>query len=443
MYRFLVYTSSYIGLIKDGCLKHTPLLFKMPPRRVWLLLQGGKAFSAMLAFTVILVYHVREVGLDPLQLVLVGTALEISILLFEVPTGIIADAFSRRGSIIIGLFITGLGFIIEGLFPVFIMVALGEFIWGIGYTLGSGASQAWLTDEIGEESAPAAFIAGVQAEQAASFAGIALSVVVASWNLQAAILLAGVLHIALGVMLMFIMSEDGYRPARVRRTGVWAHIAVSARQGVRAIRSRQVAVLLVLVTFFLAAQSESYDRLWTAHLLQDFTLPGLGALGDVGWFGAISAVSLLVGVVITARVRRNLDTRDPAAVARGLVVIMVLLAVLFLVFAQTDLVWLALLAVLVINPLRELFYPLHLSILNRGLDPSIRATVISMDGQVDAVGQIVGGPAMGVVGSRFGLRAALGGGALLLLPGILLAIWVAQITRRWRVGEPLQADINP
>ena len=39
------------------------------------------------------VYAIREVGLDPLQLVLMGTVLEGAYLLFELPTGVLADGY--------------------------------------------------------------------------------------------------------------------------------------------------------------------------------------------------------------------------------------------------------------------------------------------------------------------------------------------------------------
>jgi DHA3 family tetracycline resistance protein-like MFS transporter len=53
-------------------------------------------------------------------LVLVGTVLEPSVFIFEIPTGIVADVYSRRLSIIIGQVLIGLGFMVEGLFPVFL-----------------------------------------------------------------------------------------------------------------------------------------------------------------------------------------------------------------------------------------------------------------------------------------------------------------------------------
>ena len=104
-------------------------------------------------FVTMSLYEATVAGLTPVQLVLVGTTLEISAFVFEIPTGVVADAYSRRLSIIIGYLLMGVGFLVEGLFPAFLPILLAQVIWGLGYTFTSGATQAWISDEIGEEHA--------------------------------------------------------------------------------------------------------------------------------------------------------------------------------------------------------------------------------------------------------------------------------------------------
>ena len=55
--------------------------------RAYYLLEFGQALAFNLAYTLYTVYLVQEAGLNPLQLTLVGTALEITYFLFEIPTG--------------------------------------------------------------------------------------------------------------------------------------------------------------------------------------------------------------------------------------------------------------------------------------------------------------------------------------------------------------------
>jgi len=53
--------------------------------------ETGLSFAWAVSFTVTAVYFVQEVDLDLLQLVLVGTVMELAIFVFEVPTGVVAD----------------------------------------------------------------------------------------------------------------------------------------------------------------------------------------------------------------------------------------------------------------------------------------------------------------------------------------------------------------
>ncbi|MGB3904766.1 MAG: hypothetical protein WBB22_07565 [Anaerolineae bacterium] len=71
-----------------------------------------------------LLYQLTVVQLNPLQFVLVGTTLDATIFLFEVPTGVLADVDSRRLSVITGYTLIGAGFIIEGSFALFPCVGL-------------------------------------------------------------------------------------------------------------------------------------------------------------------------------------------------------------------------------------------------------------------------------------------------------------------------------
>jgi hypothetical protein len=65
--------------------------------------------------------------------------------------------------------------------------------------------------------------------------------------------------------------------------------------------------------------------------------------------------------------------------------------------------------------------PVYMAWLNRQItDSSVRATVISIAGQADAIGQTGGGPGLGAIGNAFGLRAALVAGGLVLAPAIAL-----------------------
>ena len=88
---------------------------KLSAYKIYLLFSAITAMCFSLVATVMIVYHIEKVHLNPLQLILVGTTLEAACFIFEIPTGIVADVYSRKLSIVIGAVLTGLGFILEGI----------------------------------------------------------------------------------------------------------------------------------------------------------------------------------------------------------------------------------------------------------------------------------------------------------------------------------------
>jgi hypothetical protein len=82
---------------------------------------------------------------------------------------------------------------------------------------------------------------------------------------------------------------------------------------------------------------------------------------------------------------------------------------------------LAVAAYLATTVVRDLTAPAFSTWLNGTItDSSVRATVLSTTSIAGSLGEWTGGPALGLVGTRWSIRAALGTGALLLAPTLLL-----------------------
>jgi DHA3 family tetracycline resistance protein-like MFS transporter len=69
--------------------------------------------------------------------------------------------------------------------------------------------------------------------------------------------------------------------------------------------------------------------------------------------------------------------------------------------------------------LRSMVTPLYTTWVTLNTDSKVRATVISLSGQIDAIGQIAGGPVVGVVGTLVSIRAAIVAAGALLSPSLL------------------------
>ncbi|HJT59526.1 MAG TPA: MFS transporter, partial [Ktedonobacteraceae bacterium] len=358
--------------------------------------------------------------LNPLQLVLVGTALEGVSFICQVPTGILADVFSRRLSVILGLFLLGTAFIIEGSFPNFAAIMAAQALFGIGATFMDGAEQAWITDEVGEERVGHVFIRSTQVGLIGGLLGAALSVALGSIRLNLPVVFGGAMNVALAVFLLLFMPEHGFKQVPRGEHHSWREMVGTFRNGMRVVRRSTILIIILAIGLFYGLSSEGFDRLSSAHFLADFTFPALGQLKPVVWFGILSIGGTLLTLAASEIVRRRVSTSNQRILVRALFVINVLLVGSLLVFGLAGNFFLAVFAYWSVGVFRRVSQPIFTTWLTINVDARVRATVISMWGQVDALGQIAGGPPVGYIGTVVSLRAALVVVGVILSPVLVL-----------------------
>ena len=395
---------------------------RFAPTRVWYLLRGGSALGDTLVWVLAPVYFVTTVGMSPLQLVLVGTFMELTVFLFEVPTGIVADVYSRRLSTVIGFLVMGLAIGFVALVPEAWAVILGWSVWGFGYTFTSGAADAWLADEIGADNIRPVYLRSAQLGRVVALFAIAASVALGLIALWVPILVGGSVIFATGLALALVMPETGFNPApREAAEGALRAMARTGRSGAKLVRRTPVLLLILAISASWGAWSEGYDRLADAHVIRDVGLPSFAGFSFIVWFGVISAASLVLAIFVARPVNRRLEHAGQLTVTRALLALNGALIATVVVFGLAGAFWLALLAMLLTGVARSLAMPLFSSWLNQSItDSSVRATVMSITNQADAVGQWTGGPVIGAIGNAFGIRAALVAGAFLLSPAVAL-----------------------
>lgn len=378
-------------------------------------------------FTTATMYYVQELGLNPLQLVLIGTILELSYFLFEMPTGVLADTYGRRLSVIVAFGVLGAAFVMKGgvpfafdwfggWIPLFALALAAEAIRGVGEAFLSGAQTAWIVGEVGESRMGAVFAKGNQLRQLFAAAGILVSVALAEISLMLPFLVGGVLYLCLTGYAALRMPERNFRPSHREEEGAIRTMTTTFAEGVRLVKRKPALWTIMLASFFFGAASEGFDRLWEAQLLTEIGLPELGALGAVGWFGVIALVGMGIGAASNEWFVRRFNMADDSVVEKTVFWTTVCKVVLIACFALSGSLVYALIAVWALGIVNALFYPAYETWVNRNLEDRSRATVLSMFSQSDALGQTFGGPGVGWIGFRWSLRASLLTAAALLLP---------------------------
>jgi MFS transporter, DHA3 family, tetracycline resistance protein len=405
---------------------------------------GLELLLSMPTWVVVSIYLVRELHFSPLQLVLMGTAMEASVFLCEVPTGVVADTYSRRLSLIVGYLGMGVAWLLVGVFSSAWAIVLLWAFWGLSYTFTSGAYQAWITDEVGASHVGKVFLRGARFAYLGSFVGLFLLVALGTQSLRAAVIAGGAITILCGLACIFVLPEAGFRrKPREERASAFGELGRTAVVGARYARAQHVVMLLIGVELFMGMSSEAFDRLKEAHFLRDIGLPSVGHLDPVVWFGIFALVAMVFGFFAVGRLIKRLERSGREGIARMLFTFTLMELVAILVFALTGSTWLAIGTLLAAYLARGLTSPLYNTWLNEQItDSSVRATVLSISGQANAIGQAGGGPVLGVIGNVWGLRAALSTGALVIAPALgLYGRAIAHHGREPELDELPPADV--
>ncbi|XVU21716.1 MFS transporter [Actinoplanes sp. CA-054009] len=232
------------------------------------------------------VYLVADAHLSPSRLVLIGVVQAAVTLVFEVPAGVVADTLSRRWSLVASHVLMGAAMLTTGLVDDFPAILATQALWGLSWTLASGADVAWISDELGDPAeVPPVLIRAERAQLTGTVAGLA-SFGGLAWLIgrSPAMVLAGASMTLLGWYVGACFRERRFVPAPSRR---WRAAWAILRQGVRG--SRVLAGVFV-TSMLMTGLADAFGRLYPLRLI------GFAPAADpVLWLTGLGVVMCLVG----------------------------------------------------------------------------------------------------------------------------------------------------
>ena len=224
--------------------------------------------------------------------------------------------------------------------------------------------------------------------------------------------------VLIGITLLIIMPETGFHPTPREDRNTWQHMWHTFKQGANAVRSQPRLMNIVFIGLFYGLYSEGFDRLWVKHLLDTFELPVIFGNNQVAFFAALRVAGAIFTILAVHFVEKRIDSTNALAIGRAVLVVTAVISVALIGFALSPLLGLSLILYLVVSVLRNVHIPLQTGWVNQKLDPQVRATVHSMFGQVDAIGQVMGGPIVAVIAAVGSAIASLVTSGLLLTPAL-------------------------
>ncbi|MDG2308828.1 MAG: MFS transporter [Candidatus Binatia bacterium] len=355
-------------------------------------------------------------GLDLFQMNVVLATYFLATAIFEVPTGAVADVFGRRFSFILSCFVRSGAFLLYTFADSFTDCLIAEVIDAIGYTLASGALEAWAIDGIREEGdhrpTDRLFARVEMIIRGVMIVGGIAGGLLADIDLLLPWYVATVGFSLTGLYALVAMKEPR-RPKRTRSAPIFQPLVAQMRDGVAAARASRTVGILCLISAFTAAALLPVNLTWP---------PRLELLSDQGYWVLGAATALLnaaafTGAALTTRLLRHTGREYllfGTTLVRGLVFAAAALATQF---------YPVLLGLLIGELMGGAGRPAYQAWLNEHIESSRRATVLSVATMSFTLGAAIGLVALGLLARSSGFSSAwLVAAALLVIaaPGYLL-----------------------
>ena len=369
----------------------------MTPRsvqRTYLVLMLGNTLAASLIWGINTIF-LLDAGLSNFEAFAANALFTAGMVIFEVPTGIVADTVGRRMSYLLGtLTLAGSTLLYVLLWQMtapFWVWAVASLLLGLGFTFFSGAIEAWLVDALRatgfDGDLEAVFGRGQIVTGVGMLTGsVAGGFIAAQTSLGAPFVLRGLLLLGMFGLAFRVMHDIGFRPdkggrplAEMRRIA-----AASIEHGWRvpAVKWLMVEALFtggVAIYVFYALQPYLLELYGDPHAYQ-----------VAGVVAAIVAGAQILGGVAAPRIRQLFARRTSAllATAGASVVTLALIPVVATFWGVLGLVVVWGLLFAATMPIRQAYI--------NGLIPSRqRATILSFDSMMSSTGGVWAQPVLG------------------------------------------------
>jgi MFS family permease len=375
-------------------------------QRTYLLLLFGNTLAASLIWGINTIF-LLDAGLSNLEAFTANAFFTVGMMLFEVPTGIVADTAGRRLSYLLGTVTLSISTLLYVLMwqieAPFWAWALVSIFLGLGFTFFSGAVEAWLVDALSATGftgqVESVFARGQIVSGVAMLGGsVAGGFIAEQTSLAVPFVLRGVILVVMFVAAFALMRDLGFTPA-AKEGGVPAEVRKIASASIE-YGWRVPAVKWLMVE----SVAMGGVGIYVFYALQPYLLELWGdpeAYQIAGLVAAIVAGAQILGGVAAPRIRKRFHRRTSA-----LIVLAVLNVVTLGAIGLVDSFWPVVALIAVWGLLFAATMPIRQAYLN-GLIPSRqRATILSFDSLMSSTGGVWGQPALGRVADVSGYAAS-------------------------------------
>jgi MFS family permease len=355
-----------------------------------------------------------DIGLSFSQIGLIFSASALAAILFEVPTGAIADRFGRKFSVVLSWLLAAITVILIPFTNSFALILLLFFLMSVFSTLGSGSDQAWLTDYLKQRRKEDLVHTAIARQESFMYAGsifafIASGIVVAKLSMSWLWYITGALTFATALFLIWFGKEK-FTPKK--SNGVKSDLKDTFSDSKKAAiyASKNKVLLIMILGSFFAAMASMSNVIWSPYMQQ------LGI--ELYFIGPLFAILSVCGMVFSnfsVKYLKFFGSYKTSFIATASLSIILLLSLAFVNSA-----WLFVILWLAFSSISFLACPVSWSYFQKNTPSRMRATMGSLRNMVSQIGVLIAPAIGGYVADMLGIRAAILFAALCIVPNIFL-----------------------
>lgn len=369
--------------------------------------------SILWLYPIFYVLYFREIGFSLTQIGFLASAYLIATVLFEIPTGAIADIFGRKFSVITGEILAGIAMLLVMFSNNFYIILGLFFIRGIFRTLTSGADEAWIVDYLKFKKRKNLIHEYYTKKHSFMSLGMVLSGIIGSLlvSIYGLWIIWPVTGFTMLLSALIISFQSEYFKARKTKIKIQLKTIFSHAHKSAGYLKNNVSLRLLLIAGLIITMAVAFTSEITWYpLLQNLGL-------KVEWFGYLVSASFVIEIIFPYFMKPIIKAlggyKRYLVIAIGIQALL-LLSVLFV----KSLIWGAILYSIVM-PLY--LYRIASSIMFQHLVPNkIRATLGSISNMINSIISAVMFPIVGFLTDKFGPIVTLFISGIILLPAILI-----------------------
>lgn len=414
---------------------------------LYLVLSTFKTFAVSLFVATCVIFFMQR-GINLFEVSIIHLALYGSIFLFEIPTGIISDVFSRKMSFVCSCFLTSIGMLVFAFANTLEYFVIAAIIYGIGVTLESGSFEAWLIDSLDHKlykDSDSVLIKESLITRTFAIFGIIFGAFLASNNAMLPWILGSIIVLIVGILAIIFMKEKYFEE---KNNSTKENIALTKKTISRSIKcvktNKAIRLLMVLVFIqsFVLAVIVQWQPLFKQYLQNESSLGFVGA----GFFIAAGLGAIMCLIIIP---RENNSSRSILLLSESLknvinkiakktddnlysklqnkknilIISQIIIGLGIFCSGASNIFPIVLIAFLFYNFAEGIFNPISRIYLNENISREERATLISFVSMISHIGLSIGLIFSGIIAQQLSISTAwmISGGLLVTSTLVIIA----------------------